>query len=386
MNVKILMQSVKSKFIAFIPLLLLSNLVAASEDQFEISGKVAGEVREPTVVLIDSKYGDIASTKIVNGEFYLTGSVDHADMAMLKIGGIYGIQMILDNSSYKVDWDEAGPRIDGGKLHEKVFGYRKQADFVAALKHSQEVDEKVFADLDMMDKEAVTQARKASSDATRKYLSIRNKYTNEILLNETNQLVRLIALMNHYDWDVYDMDKRLAMLDDFDKTLPGNPLVAQYRNQLDTMESDRKSKESVSVGKPYKEVIAKNEDGEVVKLSSVIGNNKLVLLDFWASWCGPCRGEFPHLKKAYEKYRDQGFEIYAVSIDEDRQDWLAATDEEQVPWINLLVDGGWENSAVKDYAVRGVPANFLIDSEGVIRHVDLREWKLDEVLEEVFKK
>lgn len=375
-------------FIALISLSLITSVASAIEPGFKVTGEVAVEIREPIVDLVssDGDRKEIASGEIVDGKFHLSGSVDRPIMAILRVGGVYVVEVILENMPYQVSWDEVGPFVDGGDLHEKVFGYRKNPEYISAVKNSQEVDKKVFSNLDMMDKESVINARKLSRDADIKRISIRNDYNNQILSSKESPLVKLFVLINHYDWERYDISKRMAMLDEFDEKLPDNPLVGQYRDRLVAIEEEIKSRESVSVGKPYKDVLARNEEGENITLSSVIGKNKLVLLDFWASWCGPCRGEFPHLKKAYEKYRDQGFEIYAVSIDEDREDWLAATDEEQVPWINLLVDGGWENSAVKDYAVRGVPANFLIDSEGVIRHVDLREWKLDEVLEEVFKK
>lgn len=118
------------------------------------------------------------------------------------------------------------------------------------------------------------------------------------------------------------------------------------------------------IGQPYTDIVQNNAAGEPVSLKSVVGNpaNKYVLLDFWASWCAPCMGEVPHLKQTYEKFHDKGFEIYGVSFDNDRDNWLGAVEGNDMDWIQVSDLNSFDNPAAKDYAVQGIPSNFLIES------------------------
>jgi thiol-disulfide isomerase/thioredoxin len=143
------------------------------------------------------------------------------------------------------------------------------------------------------------------------------------------------------------------------------------------------------VGKHFKDLVATDKDGHKVKLSDVVAKNKLVLLDFWASWCGPCRGEFPHLSKVYKEFHSHGFEIYAVSLDDDRDEWLKAMREEGegggIPWINLD-DPGIDSASAKAYGILGLPSNFLIGQDGTIVGVNMREWDVERAVRAQVKK
>ena len=131
-----------------------------------------------------------------------------------------------------------------------------------------------------------------------------------------------------------------------------------------------------------------NVNGENVSLKSVVEskNNRYVLLDFWASWCGPCMGEMPHLKEAYKLYHDKGFEIYGVSLDAKHEAWKGAIDKMQMDWVNVSTLERFDNPAVADYAVESIPTNFLVDcSNGVIIAKNLRGEAVLEKLAELFK-
>ena len=124
-------------------------------------------------------------------------------------------------------------------------------------------------------------------------------------------------------------------------------------------------------------------EGESVQLAEVRADNRYVLLDFWASWCGSCRVEFPHMMEAYELFSDQGFEIVSFTIDEDREAWEVASAEEDLPWIDVGMGPG--AGAPAAYNVRGVPDSYLIDARtGEILATDLRRHQLRRKLEELF--
>ena len=128
------------------------------------------------------------------------------------------------------------------------------------------------------------------------------------------------------------------------------------------------------IGQPYMNIMQGDADGQIVTLTSVIDNpaNKYTLVDFWASWCGPCMGEVPHLKQTYDKFHKKGFEIYGVSFDRDRDKWLAAVKDNGMEWIHVSELQRFDNQAAKDYAVQGIPSNFLIDAQGRIVAKNLR--------------
>ncbi|MDB4107640.1 AhpC/TSA family protein [Bacteroidia bacterium] len=129
------------------------------------------------------------------------------------------------------------------------------------------------------------------------------------------------------------------------------------------------------------DITLKTPEGELLSLSSLRG--KVVMIDFWASWCGPCRKENPNVKALYDKYHDQGFEIYAVSLDNDLNRWKGAIAKDGLPWKHVSDLQGWKSSAAKLYGVHSIPQTFLLDKEGRILKTGLRSHQLGAVLESV---
>ncbi len=142
--------------------------------------------------------------------------------------------------------------------------------------------------------------------------------------------------------------------------------------------------ENTEIGKPYIEISLKDAAGETVALSSLVSNGKWVLVDFWATWCSPCRGEIPFLEAAYAKYASKGFNIYGVSLDRDRDAWVSFTSD-KMPWTNVINDPDAEWSAADAYGVMSIPTNFLIAPDGKIAEKNLRGKAIEAKLEEIFK-
>lgn len=139
----------------------------------------------------------------------------------------------------------------------------------------------------------------------------------------------------------------------------------------------------VEIGEIAPDIDLPQTDGSNLKLSSLRG--KYVLIDFWASWCGPCRAEFPNVKRVYEKYKSKGFEIYGVSLDRDKPSWTNSINSLGLPWKHVSDLKYWGCAPVKVYKVSGIPFTVLLDKEGRVIAKNLRGAELEKKLEELFK-
>ena len=123
-------------------------------------------------------------------------------------------------------------------------------------------------------------------------------------------------------------------------------------------------------------------NGNNISLSSLRG--KIVLLDFWASWCGPCRKENPFVVNLYNKFKNEGFDIYSVSLDNDKNKWINAIKQDGLVWKNHVSDlNGWQSAGAAKYMVRSIPQTFLIDKNGTIIDIGLRGEALENKLNEL---
>lgn len=137
----------------------------------------------------------------------------------------------------------------------------------------------------------------------------------------------------------------------------------------------------VKVGQQAPEISLPNAKGDTLTLSSFKG--KVVLIDFWASWCRPCRESNPHVVKLYEKYKQKGFEVFGVSIDNRKESWLKAIKKDKITYPQVIDGEGWDaNTAVK-YGVDAIPATFLLNKDGVVLAVGLEGEKLEEKIKEL---
>lgn len=165
--------------------------------------------------------------------------------------------------------------------------------------------------------------------------------------------------------------------------MQGNYFFDNLSEQIAAMEEQMRLESLLEPGSEAPEIALPNPDGEIVELSSLRGN--YVLIDFWASWCKPCRIENPNVVRLYNKYSDENFEIYGVSLDRNREKWEQAIEQDNLTWTHVSDLKFWQSAAAQLYNVKSIPFTVLIDPEGKVIATKLRGRALEQKLEEIFK-
>jgi len=180
------------------------------------------------------------------------------------------------------------------------------------------------------------------------------------------------------DPNLIDKDKHIDLFissaDKFKREWPTYSYTKELNNQVEKLKV-------TAVGQIAPEISLANPNGQIVKLSSLRG--KYVLIDFWAKWCGPCRRENPNVVKAYKRFKDKGFEVFGVSLDRNKEDWVKAIAEDGLTWTHVSDLKYFESQAAKDYNINAIPFSILLDKSGKIIAKNLRGAALEKKLEEV---
>lgn len=192
------------------------------------------------------------------------------------------------------------------------------------------------------------------------------------------------------DWNPKNLDVLKIVAEAYKKRYKDSPMAATMENQVMQIESAYNEFKATENGGSTNSAVApeislKNPDGKIIKLSSLRG--KVVLIDFWASWCGPCRRENPNVVRLYNQYKDKGFTVYSVSLDQDASAWKNAIKADGLAWPNHVSDLlGWNTPMTQLYGFNSIPHTVLIDKEGKIIGTGLRGEFLEQKLKEVLSK
>lgn len=301
-------------------------------------------------------------------------AVDEPTFYRVNLYGRQFVNLILTSQDELVSIEAEGNRPNGKAT---ISG---SADTEMLMK-ARKMSEKLQGDIQMLNAEFV-QARSSGDMATavdiqEQFAYLQEKYTRELkemIWNMDESIAAIFAVSYFQDQEaVYPFLDSLS--NRFQKAYPESPYTASLESKVADMRV-------TAIGSPAPEINLPTPEGEPLALSSLQG--KYVLVDFWAAWCKPCRVENPTVVKAYNKYAAQGFEVYGVSLDRKREDWLQAIEKDGLPWKHVSDLKYWNSTAADAYNVSAIPATFLLDPQGRIIAKGLRGEQLVNKLEEIF--
>ena len=179
-----------------------------------------------------------------------------------------------------------------------------------------------------------------------------------------------------------DMEVYEKVAENLTATMPESDYVKKFKTQLIDMRSKQQAAGRTEIGAEAPEMVLKTPEGETIKLSDFRG--KVTMIDFWAAWCKPCRMENPNVVRVYNKYKEKGFEIFGVSLDQDGQKWVDAIAQDGLTWKHGSELKFWQSSFVPAYSLDGIPMTYLLDENGNIIAKGLRGDQLEQKLKEIF--
>ena len=358
-----------------IPLLLIPTFLWAQSNVYKVEGKVA--VFNPKdyayVGYVIGTKGYRDSAKVQNGKFVLTGTISQPHYGWLWVGR-RSIRFYLEPGTTTVTSSDSienavvvSPmNIDNKKL--KIM-LKPTVDALALL-------EKEY--------EAATPEQKKVKEFTEAFDKQRNivedkqqQIKAQFIRENPTSMLSLYILDQYTDWYASDFSELEPMFSPLSEAIKTSKPGKAYAKKLSLIQA-------ISVGSLAPDFTQPDTSGKAVNLSNFRG--KYVLIDFWASWCGPCRAENPNLVKNYHQYKDKNFTILGVSLDRPngKDAWLNAIHKDHLEWPHVSELKGWNADIVKQFAIQVVPQNFLIGPDGKVLAKNIRGENLDKKLAEIF--
>ncbi|MDB0011518.1 AhpC/TSA family protein [Crocinitomicaceae bacterium] len=362
--------------IAFFLLLSLS-LSAQTPINFKVSGNIFNT--DEDTINISQFYGnhyvDLISIPLnEKGDFSFSGIINNPDYYALKVGDKHINLIIRKDSDIKVYGDGSNiqefTNIVGSdetvKMNELVTTLAKWTNKQDSAKQLLEENPQREAEINQSMKTEFTTYQ------TNIQAFVSQNPNSAALL----PVLSLINMEN--ETETYG-----NILGQIATGFPESATVKEIQKQFLAVQAKKEKDNILAPGKVAPDFTETKIDGGTMSLSDLRG--QVVLLDFWASWCGPCRRENPNVVKLYNKYKEDGFTVMSVSLDKEKAKWQAAIDKDNLSWPNHVSDlNGWSSAAPKKYNVRGIPFTVLIDKEGNIIKSNLRGEDLENELKSIF--
>jgi peroxiredoxin len=338
-------------------LFLFPFLAFAQSNGFVVKGSIVGIADGVGVKLISLQNKEIiASSVIKGGKFSLKGELNEPNLFLLNIGSAISEYLFLENVTIKISGSSKNIKnikVEGSKAHTDFITFRK-----------------TFEPLVNNLSTTAQQINKATSEDNRNELMGKYDSLSKVIATKITEFVAArpssyvspFVLLNtvQFNQEITDVEKNYQLLDSTIRFSSLGKALAEYiaYNKVGALGTDAI------------DFTQNDTAGNPVSLSAFKG--KYVLVDFWASWCGPCRKENPNVVNAYEKFKDKNFTVLGVSLDQEKEPWIKAIEKDKLTWTQVSDLQYWSNAAAQLYRVQSIPQNFLIDPTGKIIAKDLR--------------
>lgn len=365
----------KKIFIFFTVALLAAS--CAKEPKFVISGTISG-VEEGVVLLqkrIPGGYSVIDSATLVNGAFTIEGVVEYPQMVNLALKEKRGgLNFFIENAEITING-----QADSLYL-ASVTGSQTQSEFEAYKASFEEMNNEMRKAYDRYREAKMAGNEELAASIEKEFEEMDNKQTGmkkEFIANNPASFITPTVLNEiSYYLEASEMEELLGKLD---TTLNKVESVITLKDKLVVLKA-------VAIGQKAPDFTLNDVNGNPVSLYSKIGGNtKLLLVDFWAAWCGPCRQENPNVVKVWNEYNKKGFDVFGVSLDQTAEAWTKAIGDDKLTWTHVSDLKYWDCAPAKMYGVSAIPANFLLDENGIIVGHNLRGDALGAKVKEVLE-
>lgn len=354
-------------------LLLINSTQLFGQQHYIIEGRTNPELDRKPVMLFtfkQNKINSVDTTYISNGIFRFEGDTNLEELSILTSGNypdtVRTVDLVLESGTIQVNLDTVS-FISGTPLNDKW------QHFWTCSNAKAELIKKI---------EAAKLANQSSEEYEMELGKLKNENPDMIAFTKNNisnvlgkELFRKYCLYMLYEefFEIYALA---------DPQLKTEPLITQALNQYQRRKAEHEQiNKNTIVGTQYKDFSLLTIDGKETKLSDYIGKSNYVLIDFWASWCGPCIAEIPNIKRVYDKYKDKGLEVISISIDQQKKPWIDALGKVDQNWIQLLCPKADIKSLQDAYNFRGIPFLILINKKGIIENINLRGDFLDQLMQ-----
>ena len=372
-------------FLIFTTLISCNQSGILLENEYEVTVKAEGVFNGLRAYLKtneDPRTPIVTDTAVVYKEgFTFKGQIEGTEMRSLTIDGVNGQLTILlepGNIEVVVYKDSIYKSTAEGSFNNVVFNdYKKE--YKAQMDNLNSVRKALMAS---QNDPTLTKSLKKQMDSSR--IELKN-FGFQFIKANTDADFSLLLLNSVIDQKGFDLNLASEAYDQIDNSIKIKTINNQIiSNQIKTKIKLAEKSQLVAIGQIAPNFSAPNPEGEFVELNKIKG--KVTIVDFWASWCKPCRTENPNLVKLYNKYHSKGLEIISVSLDRKSQKdfWIKAIEKDQLSWYNISNLKFWQEPIAKLYGVNSIPATFIIDKNGILIAKKLRGSQLDQKIKELF--
>jgi peroxiredoxin/sulfur relay (sulfurtransferase) DsrC/TusE family protein len=364
---------------SFAILILTSVTVAQKPINVSVSGNIFNS-KTDTVMLSQyfgsGNYKDYAKAVLKKGgDFAIKTELPYSDYYVLRLGDQHINLILREGSDIKIYGD--GADIFN---YSNIVGSDESAsmnEFIKAMTLWNHKRDNAVAEM----QRSPDKQEEINSQITQEYYNFQATMQSFIAKNQNSPA--LIPVINMIDVE-NDFGTYESIVMQLNTAFKESPAVQNVYANYQQIKAKKDAANLLAPGKLAPDFEELMTDGKTkMKLSDLRG--KVVLIDFWASWCGPCRKENPNVVRTYEKYKEAGFTVMSVSLDRDRAAWLAAIEKDKLTWPNHVSDlGHWSSRVPQMYGVKGIPFTVLIDQEGKVIRTNLRGEALEQELSRIY--